>query len=84
MSKYGLTQIQPRPNRPLLFFWKGYYAKPEYEDSYVYGRIAGISDIVTFDGASLGIAFIRFCDTVDFYLTLEDHIPPPTFDSITW
>lgn len=50
--------------------YRGYSARIEYseEDECFVGHLAGIRDIVGFDGASLADATARFHEAVDDYL----------------
>lgn len=50
--------------------YKGYTARIEYsgDDECFVGRIAGIKDIITFDGSSVKELTASFHDAVDFYL----------------
>jgi predicted HicB family RNase H-like nuclease len=51
--------------------YKGYAARIEYsdEDGCFVGRVAGIRDIITFDGESVEELRRAFEEAVDFYLT---------------
>lgn len=56
--------------------YKGYAASLEYsaEDGCFYGRIAGIQDIITFDGESVQKLQTAFHEAVDFYVnTCAEH-----------
>ncbi|MBO5651691.1 MAG: type II toxin-antitoxin system HicB family antitoxin [Selenomonas sp.] len=50
--------------------YKGYAASVEYsaEDECFWGRIAGIRDLITFEGESVKELLAAFHEAVDFYL----------------
>jgi predicted HicB family RNase H-like nuclease len=60
----------PDPRKPPTFTHKGYTAAPEWDadDAAFHGRIDGIRDVVTFEGATLDEARQAFADSVDDYL----------------
>ncbi len=48
--------------------YKGYLGSVEYEDTYLYGKILLINDLVTFEGDSIKELKAAFEESVDDYL----------------
>lgn len=59
--------------------YKGYIARIEYdeEDRIFVGRLAGISDIVTFHGITVDELETAFHETVDHYLDVSERTGRP-------
>jgi predicted HicB family RNase H-like nuclease len=51
-----------------MFEYKGYVAAVEADDGVFVGRVAGLRDVITFEGASFAEVEKAFHDSVDDYL----------------
>ncbi|HEV7996864.1 MAG TPA: type II toxin-antitoxin system HicB family antitoxin [Stellaceae bacterium] len=48
--------------------YKGYFGTVEADDGIFLGRVAGLRDVITFEGASFAEVELAFRDSVDDYL----------------
>ena len=51
-----------------MFEYKGYAGTIEPDDSVFIGRVAGLKDVVTFEGSSFAEVEAAFRDSIDDYL----------------